>query len=184
MRQMGTCGLYLGRREVGSLQWKQTGSRLLVECSCPCEAGMIYRVVLQTDAGLHRLGVMLPEDQNFVLRREFPAGNRPYAAFVDRTLPGEAHLPGLPLAFSVFAKDAEEENALGCTAESQLLCGDWMDTRYLLFPLKSGSACCAAGLLCITTPLEYRGVLYGAVCRTTEGYLPLSDRLRKGDMVW
>ena len=145
---------------------------------------MIYRVILQTDGGVHHLGVMLPEDQNFVLRRELPAGSIPHAAFVDRTLPGEAHLPGLPLAFSVFAADEAEERALGCPVRGQLLCGDWMDTRYLLFPIQPGKACCAASLLCITTPLEYGDLLYGVACRRAHDYLPLSDMLRRENVLW
>lgn len=156
----------------------------MAECSCPYEAGMIYRVILQTDGGLHRLGVMLPEDQNFALRRELPAGRLPHGAFVDRTLPGEAHLPGLPLAFSAFMQDEGEETALGCIPKGQLLCGDWMDERYLLFPLPMGGECCAAQLLCIATLLEHEGRQYGLVYKHGEQYLPLSDMLRKTDVLW
>lgn len=184
MTQMEACGLYLGRREVGRVHWTQNGGRLTVECRCPYEAGMIYRVVLQTDGDVHRLGVMLPEDQNFVLRRELPAGSMPHAAFVDRTLPGEAHLPGLPLAFSAFVEDREEGRSLGCVPDGRLLCGDWMAVRFLLFPLPPGGACCAASLLCITTPVAHNGVLYGVVCRRGERYLPLSDTIRRDGVVW
>ncbi len=180
---MGTCGLYLGRREVGKLRWTQKDDRLAVVCSCPYEAGMIYRVVLQTDEGLHRLGVMLPEDQNFTLRRELPAGCLPHAAFVDRTLPGEAHLPGLPLAFSAFERDETEERALQYAENSNLLCGDWMDVRYLLFPLVPGGACCGAVYFCITTPVMHEDVLYGLVCKSKDRYVPLSDILRRDDMI-
>ena len=181
---METCGLYLGRQEVGRVHWTQTGSRLTVDCRCPYETGMIYRVILQTEGAMHRLGVMLPEDQNFVLRRELPAGSMPHAAFVDRTLPGEAHLPGLPLAFSAFVEDKAEGRGLRDVPDGALLCGDWIDTRYLLFPLPPGGACCAASMFCITTPVAHNGMWYGVVCRQGERYLPLSDRIRRGDMVW
>ncbi len=181
---MGTCGLYLGRREVGRFRWTQVGDRIMTECSCPFEAGMIYRVVLQTDGGLHRLGVMLPEDQNFTLRRELPAGSLPQRAHVDRTMPGEAHLPGLPLAFSAFVQDKEEEDMLGCTLGGQLLCGDWMNVRYLLFPLSPGDSCCVPQLLCIADLLEHEGKQYGLVCKHDGQYLPLSDMLRKYDVLW
>ena len=99
---MGTCGLYLGRREVGRLHWEPAGSRLRLRASCPCEPGWIYRVVVHTDHGEHRLGVMLPEAERFTLSRDIPAGEVPHHALIDRTLPGEAHLPGLPLAFPLF----------------------------------------------------------------------------------
>jgi len=181
---MGTCGLYLGRREVGELAWHGQNGRLTAVCSCPFEAGMIYRVVLQTDRGVHRLGVMLPEDQRFTLRRELPAGMLPQSAHVDRTMPGEAHLPGLPLAFSAFSKDEEEEEALECTVKGQLLRGDWMDARFLLFPLPLGGQCCAPQLLCIATLLELEGRPYGLVCRRDRRYLPLSDMVRRGDVLW
>ena len=180
---MGACGLYLGRREVGRLCWTEKDGRLAVNCTCPYEAGMIYRVVLQTEEGLHRLGVMLPEDQGFALRRELPAGCLPHAAFVDRTLPGEAHLPGLPLAFSAFERDEAEENLLQRSENVQILCGDWMDVRYLLFPMPPGGACCGATYFCITTPVKLEGILYGLVCKVQERYVPLSDILRGRDMI-
>ena len=96
---MGVCGLYLGRREIGRVYWEQEGSRVRLQVSCPCEPGWIYRVVLMTDKGELRLGVMLPEAERFTLSRDIPAGQVPYRALIDRTLPGEAHLPGFRWPF-------------------------------------------------------------------------------------
>lgn len=141
---------------------------------------MIYRVVLQTEQGLHRLGVMLPEDQRFTLRRELPAGILPQSAHVDRTMPGEGHLPGLPLAFSAFFPDPEESERLGCGRESGLLWGDWMDTRYLLFPLEPGGGCPAAQLLCISQVLTCGDRAYGLVCQRYGQYLPFQTGFADG----
>ena len=130
---MGKCGLYLGQQELGALHWETDGGKMRLSASCPCKMGLIYRVVIQTDRGLHRLGVMLPEKDQFLLRRELPAGEEPRRAFIDRTLPGEEHLPGLPLAFSAFLPAWEGEGLLtACTsAGGELKSADWLDVRYL-----------------------------------------------------
>ena len=145
---MGVCGLYLGRREVGTVSWEQIRHGLVVQAWCPCEMGLLYRIVLQTDGGLRPLGVMLPEKELFTLRREIPAGEVPHRAFIDRMLPGEKHLPGLPLAFSAFTP-----------GEDGLLHGIWMDMEYLLFPLRIGQCCDSAHLLCLATPVAHENQL-------------------------
>ena len=177
---MGKCGLYLGQQELGALHWETDGGKMRLSASCPCEMGLIYRVVIQTDRGLHRLGVMLPEKDQFLLRRELPAGEEPRRAFIDRSLPGEEHLPGLPLAFSAFSPAWEEDGLLmACTsAGGELKSADWMDVRYFLFPLELGKRCVYAPFLCITTLLEWKDVQYGIFCKEEGRYLPLSDRLR------
>ena len=106
---MEECGLYLGRQEVGRLRWERRQSRLWLEAICPYVPEQIYRLVVETETGLRPLGVMLPENGLFVLRREIPAGEAPLRAVLDRSRPGESHLPGLPLAASAFSPAAEEE---------------------------------------------------------------------------
>ena len=81
---MGKCGLYLGQQELGALHWETDGGKMRLFASCPCEMGLIYRVVIQTDRGLRRLGVMLPEKDQFLLRRELPAGEEPRRAFIEQ----------------------------------------------------------------------------------------------------
>ncbi len=176
---MGTCGLYLGRREVGLLHWEEHGDRLQLQASCPCELGQIYRVVLYTDQAAHRLGVMLPEGDRFMLRREIPAGQVPQRALIDRTLPGEAHLPGLPLAFSAFSPWAEVDGAPG----PGVSCADWLGIRYVLFPMEQDKPCALAHYLCLTTVLTYAGREYGVFCQKNDTYLPLSDSLRTADVI-
>ena len=171
---MGTCGLYLGRREVGLLHWEMDGSRLRLQASCPSEPGRIYRVVVYTEKQAHRLGVMLPEGDHFTLRRDIPAGEVPQRALIDRTLPGEAHLPGLPLAFSAFSPWKEADGAPGPGASF----ADWMDVRYVLFPLEREKPCDRAPYLCLTTVLVHEGREYGVFCQKNDVYLPLSDSLR------
>lgn len=176
---MGVCGLYLGQRELGHLTWEQRGQRLLVRASCPCEIGLIYRLVLQTDQGLHRLGVMLPENELFILRREIPAGEVPQRAFIDRTLPEEVHLPGLPLAFSAFSSSEKTP---------ELLSAYWLDTQYLMFRLGFGDKNDFASFFCLVTVIEYDGRQYGVFCKERGRYLPMispeTDRLRSKDVIW
>lgn len=176
---MGVCGLYLGRREIGRLHWDAESGRLRLRASCPCEPGWIYRVVLYTDKGEHRLGVMLPEAENFTLCRDIPAGEVPTRALIDRTQPGEAHLPGLPLAFSAFSPWAECDGAPG----PEVSCADWMDVRYLLFPLERDRPCPLAPYLCLTTVVVHEGKEYGVFCQRGGDYLPVSDNLRNASVL-
>lgn len=171
---MGVCGLYLGRREIGRLHWEQEGGRLRLQASCPCEPGWIYRVVMITDKGELRLGVMLPEAERFMLSRDIPAGQVPYRALIDRTLPGEAHLPGLPLAFSAFIPWTEADGAPG----PGVCCADWQDVRYVLYPMEYGKPCALTSYLCLTTVVTHEGREYGVFCQKDQVYLPISDSLR------
>lgn len=173
---MGACGLYLGRREVGRLSWENSGGKLRFSASCPAEAGMIYRVILCTESGWQRLGVMLPEDGIFRLNRVFPAESLPRRAFIDRTLPGEAHLPELPLALSAF----QRENLPCELAEDHVLSAAWWDvTCYLLYPFSSGSVCEAAAWLSISTVIDDGKNSWGVFCFRDGSYLPLTDSLRR-----
>lgn len=176
---MGACGLYLGRREVGRLHWEEAGSCLRLRASCPCEPGWIYRVVVYTETEEHRLGVMLPEAERFTLSRDIPAGEVPLCALIDRTLPGEAHLPGLPLAFSAFLPWTEADGAPG----PGVSCADWRDTRYVLFPLDRQEPCPLAPYLCLTTVVFHQGREYGVFCQKNDRFLPLSDSLRSPAVV-
>lgn len=176
---MGACGLYLGQCEIGRLFWEQHDQRLRLQASCPGEPGWIYRVVLMTEKGEHRLGVMLPEGDLFTLDREIPAGEVPRSAMIDRTLPGEEHLPGLPLAFSAFSPTGEMPGF----SEAGVCAADWLDTRYFLFPLELGKACGLAHYLCLTTALYHDGREYGVFCKKEDICLPLSDNLRPRTVV-
>ncbi len=166
---MGACGLFLGAEDIGRVTWQTEGSKLQLQADCPFAPGWIYRLVLQTDRGEHRLGVMLPEEDRFILRRELPAGELPHRALIDRTLPGESHLPGLPLALSAFSESRLEG------AKSAL----WQDIEYYLFPLPPGGPCACAPFLCLTTFLEQDKACYGVFCKENGVYAPLSDRLRR-----
>ena len=177
---MGECGLYLGRREVGRLRWDMSGGKLCFFASCPAEPGLIYRVFLCTESGVHRLGVMLPEEDSFHLRRVVAAGLLPRRAIVDRTLPGEAHLPGLPLALSAFSREELPETL---PAANGLLAAWWDQTCYLLYPFHTGESCESASFFSVSTVISYAGEDYGVFCWENSQCIPLKDRLRKGDML-
>lgn len=173
---MGACGLYLGRREVGRLSWENSGEKLRFSASCPAEAGMIYRVILCTESGWHRLGVMLPEDGIFRLDRAIPAEHLPYRALIDRTLPGEVHLPELPLALSAFSRENLPENLTGVHTLSAAW---WDEICYLLYPFSPGTVCEAAHYLSISTVISDTAGSWGVFCYQNGNCLPLTDRLRK-----
>ena len=164
---MEECGLYLGRQEVGRLRWERRQSRLWLEASCPYVPEQIYRLVVETETGLRPLGVMLPENGLFVLRR----------------------LPGLPLAASAFSPAAEEEPLLlACARAGALESADFLDTHYVRFPLELGGACPFAPYFCLAEVLETDAGCWGVFCRKGEGdYQPLfprsaeKDRLRGPD---
>ncbi len=168
---MNGCDLYLGEKQIGRATWRQVGDRCLLQAECPCEPGWIYRLVLKTEQGEQRLGVMLPKGERFVLCREMAAGQVPLTAYVDRTLPGETHLPGLPLALSAFQPDKEEAF---CGAE--LTSAVWMEVKYLLYPLSIGQACAYASCFCLTSVLTDNEQTYGVFCKKDGQYLPLSDK--------
>ena len=169
---MERCSCYLGAKQIGEMQWKRESQQLMVEVQCPFETGYIYRAILDCQAGELPLGVMLPEHGQFVLRRQMTAVIQPKAVYIDRTLPGEEHLPGLPVAWSAFAGDEHRFSAI------------WKDTEYILLPLQSGEDHACGHLLCLTTPLEYQGALYGVLCRREGQYTAVSDILRKPSVVW
>jgi len=168
---MGTCSLYLGSKPWGQLIWEKKEERLLLTARCPREAGWVYRVVLQTDC-LLPLGVMLPEGEDFVLRKTLYTEQLPQGGYIDRMLPGETHLPGLPVSFSAFERN-----------EQGFLCAEWIDTSYMLFPLQLGKSCEMAHLLCIVQPLEHKGEWYGLFCKRGERNIPLSDTLRSDGVI-
>jgi len=141
---------------------------------------MIYRVILCTESGWHRLGVMLPEDGIFRLNRVFPAEHLPHRALIDRTLPEEAHLPELPLALSAFCREDLPEDL----PETHSLAAAWWDeTCYLLYPFSFGADCQAASWLSISTVISDSRGSWGVFCFREGRYLPLKDILRRSAML-
>ena len=159
---METCGLYYGDQEYGKVSWYATETELVVEAKCPCELGMIYRVLLQTENTLIPLGVMLPKGQKFSIRKVILCKETPLCAFIDRTLPGEQHLPGLPVALSAFSEVGKG-----------LLQAQWMDVQYFLFLLEPGKSCSAAMFLSIATPMIWENKCYGLFCKRNGEYQPV-----------
>lgn len=172
---MEECGLYLGRHKAGVLRWESRRDLLWLEAECPYAPEWIYRLMVETKSRVYPLGVMLPEGERFVLRREIPAGEVPLRAAVDRSRPGESHLPGLPLASSAFEDATIDVKALGFPENTALQSADLLDMQYFRFPLKFGKACPMASYFCLTTVLSVEGECYGFFCRKGDGdYQPIS----------
>ena len=170
---MEVCGCYLGKRQIGTVHWRRERQQLTVQVRCPFEEGFIYRVLLDTGTDMVPLGVMLPRRGQFMLEKQLYLPVTPVNAHIDRTLPGEGHLPGLPLAWSAFSQ-----------AENGLLRGSWRDVELLLFAMDTGAQCPWAHLLCLASILEHDGRQYAVLCTKGDRYAPLSDMLRSGDMIW
>lgn len=159
---METCGLYYGDQEYGKVSWHETQNGVMVEAKCPFEPGMIYRVLLQTESTLIPLGVMLPEGQVFSVKKVVSGNETPLCAWIDRTRPGEQHLPGLPVAFSAFSDVGKG-----------MLRAQWMDVQYYLFLLEPGKPCSAAAFLSIAIPMLWENKCYGLFCKRNEEYQPV-----------
>lgn len=183
---MGECGLYLGRERIGTLCWAHAGETTAVFAACPMETGRIYRVLLLCENGEIPLGVMLPEAGRFVLKKELPRAVVPRRAFVDRSLPGEGHLPHLPLAFSAFRPAEAGELCLSAADEnSGLLCADWIDRRYFLAPFRPGEESLFAPYFSLSVLVEGETGGFLAFCKKDEICQPVfsdpsaeTDRLR------
>lgn len=161
---MDSCNLFLGRDRVGELCWEQGRDRTKLFGSCPLEEGWIYRVAIKMESRTEALGVMLPENGRFVIRREILSLEKPQIAFIDRSRPGEAHLPGLPLAFSAFSVDREIPG---------LLSADWMDERFFLYLWQPGTACDCSPFFCLSRIIEAGGRLYGAFRKAKGIFQPI-----------
>lgn len=174
---MGECGLYLGKRRIGMVRWEEKDGIMRLEASCPIEEGMIYRVFLKREDALIPLGVMLPERDRFLLHKEIPAGKVPQLAAIDRARPGEAHLPGLPLALSAFSEmDAEEAKALQADTDCDLpLCAFWLGESYLLYPFRPGKACAMAPYFCLTRLIRTEQGIYGVFCQKEGSFCALPE---------
>lgn len=151
---MGECGIYLGGKPIGWLRWWESEGRLALHAACPMEEGWIYRLILCTDRGAQRLGVMVPENGRFELKKTCAPTFRPLRGEIDRMRPGEKHLPGLPLASSAFRPAGEETlRLLGLEGEG-LSCADFGRERYYLMPFRFGAPVLLPQLLGLMTVLE------------------------------
>ncbi len=176
---MGQVLLYLGKDPVGTVRWQTCEGGLSLEARCPFSPNRIYRLLLCTEQGTQKLGVMLPEGPEFLLKKVLPEPAVPICGLIDCTLPGEPHLPGLPLALSAFVPvDDRELEELACPQGRETLYGAWWrDLRLYLFPLDSETVSPMAPFFCLTTLLRQNGRDYGVFCRKDGRCVPLSDTL-------
>ena len=140
---MEHCALILGKTAVGELSWTREGSLMALRARCPAETGWIYRVVICRGAETLPLGVMLPREGSFVLEKRLRAALPPESAFVDRTRPGESHLPGLPVALSAFSPE-----------KGGVRRAWWREEEYALCPLVWGGECPLAACFSVLRPVE------------------------------
>ena len=170
--------MFLGEERIGRVQWWETGGKTVIHASCPLERDRIYRLVLRTDDGETRLGVMLPRDQTFLLQKVISSAVVPRRGLVDRTLPGEEHIPGAPLAFSAFApaETGLMQRIRWNGKADDLRSAVWDGTVYLLCPFAYAEECGLAHLLFLARPVREKGSLFAMIPLPDS---PEEDRFRK-----
>ena len=70
---VGSHEVYLEDRIAGKLQIEKEGLYYRLLCRCVVPDDMVYRLFAVTDKGKENLGVVVPEDGGYVLRRKIPA---------------------------------------------------------------------------------------------------------------
>ncbi|MBR5390428.1 MAG: hypothetical protein IK141_03885 [Clostridia bacterium] len=174
---MEECGLYLGKNEIGRLRWSRSGETTTLFAACPVEKGRIYRVVLLCEGEQLPLGVMLPDGGKFVLKKTLPRTVVPQRALVDRSLPGEGHLPGLPLAYSAFQQAEAKGLKVPEAAAKGLLCADWIDRRYYLAPFCPGEESAFASYFSLSVLIEGETGGFLAFCEKDGNFEPVFSKL-------
>ena len=179
------CPLYLGDRAVGTVRWRREGARLELDVSCTMEPGYIYRPELLFSGARRVLGVMLPENGRFRLRKNLAAPDEPCSARILRTLPGEQALPPLPFPFSYLtpwepAKLVRDELFLRlCPARA--LAAEENGLRWLMLPFEPEKETPLAPFLCVVAPLRAGGKSWALFCADENVQLcppPPSDTVR------
>ncbi len=168
----------------GKVRLFDIGSRVRVEASCPFEDGYIYRVVLRGSGASLPLGVMTPQNDAFVLRRELHAARLPAGelrAEIDRRLPGQAEPETrLPFAFSDLRPLKEEEPSLDpfiadLFRRAHGMVADCGGTAYLVHPWEIGEALETSPLFCFLSFFRHggRGWCALGVSKSGELFAPL-----------
>ena len=171
------CALLLGDRAVGTVRWRREGALWAVDAACAMEPGYIYRLELYFPSGRRTLGVMLPENGRFRLRKSLSAPDEPRSARVLRARPGEEPLPVLGFPFSRLA--SWETAALVRDDLFLRLCPDRVAAaeeerlRWLALPLEWGGETALAPFLCLCAAAEAEGRSWALLCADGEGALRL-----------
>ena len=69
----GSYEVYLEDKAAGKLQIEKEGLYYRLTCRCVVPDDQVYRLFAATDTGRENLGVVLPDDSGYVLRRKIPA---------------------------------------------------------------------------------------------------------------
>jgi len=174
------CPLLLGDRVIGAVRWRREGGRLALDAVCPMEPGYIYRVELTFPQTRRLLGVMLPENGRFRLRKSLAAADEPLSARVLRALPGEDRAPPLPFAFSRLAPretaDLVRDPLFLAAAPARVPAAEENGRRWLALPFRLGAETALAPFLCVCAVLERGDACYAVFCADGHGALrPPSD---------
>ena len=161
--------ILLNGRAIGTAQLHNG----VLSASCTQESGYIYRLELVGDSCLS-MGVMVPQNGEFVLSRSGITSDNWQYCQVLRSLPGEQICPPLPFALS---HGEDVSNWDFCTDELLLDClraaygvktAVHRGERYVYFPLVTDAPCAMAPFFFCMTCFESKGKLYAAI-KITDG---------------
>ena len=69
----GTYDVLLGNQKMGSATLTVQGLYLQIACKCPLSGDVMYDLILSIDDQKHKLGLLIPEDGSFTIRKKIPA---------------------------------------------------------------------------------------------------------------
>lgn len=158
----------------GAGEYKIKDGLLHIYAQCPEERGYIYRLSFTSETGQsHIAGVMLPNKGKFVISKASYSFNRKLwecsaiRASVIRSIPGESRMLPLPFNYSALhplndrsiIADKSFAEIIGC----DMLFTEYEGLLYLFFPIVPGAECRYSSVFCITTPIFYKGSVFGAL---------------------
>ena len=156
--------LFLNGHTVGSAAVEKG----CLEASCPIDGRYIYRLELVSDSRRLPVGVMMPRENSFVLKKQNLPPDSWLCGEILRSLPGESICPPLPFALShgeavrdcEFCADALLQQCLRQTrdAKTAMHAGE----RYVYFPFVQGQDDPMAPFFFCLTCFYRKGTAYAA----------------------
>lgn len=178
--------LFLEQRKIGTITGSENGKQIDWTASCPLEEGWIYRVYLgrEDEPKAGYLGIMMPEDRKFVLRKSLAKSKCPAAAdrgIVIRHRPGEpepeviaASQPGpdlKPLPFPVSALEPVPDRESFVCQRFRACSGKyaaWEGRQYFLVPGQPGEELAAAAFFCLLRWIPWEDSGWWVLCTDTD----------------
>lgn len=164
---MQRCGLTMNGREIGTLKWEKLKDAFSVICQCPLEQGVIYKVTIIKGTQQLPLGVMMPENGMFTIKKVIPAYKAkgafpPDGGIIYRFLPGENAISGMSFSKSqlshvgegYFISDLLLRNV---AKQAKCLYTNEHEGYLLMMPLRYGAESPLAPFFCLGQIVDNEG---------------------------